>query len=1289
MAPIVKKSSSIVKASKFFSQKKTSVGTANRAKVQSKSLALVPKRVQTNPSPPGKIVKSPPGALVKYDNAIRINPTSIKQKNNPILKLLLQIEIKTILIDKILRSSLNLKKKQLEKGRIKTEETKFDKREKDLEGRKKSVPGLPKMRGGMLGGFFDRVKRFFFFTMLGWLFFRILPLLPKLKGLLGIITKAIDFAGPIFSGILSLLVNGFTTFLTESIKFINAIEKTIGWISGARTKDDFEKFEKTFNRLIDLTILAAMLTADAGFDMFKKGGGKGGRGGGKPGTARPRPGQGGRPKITTSGGKSAGRYGGIREGIRKLNPFRQKPGVTTSGGRSSGPFGRIQEGVRNLNPFRQKPGVTTSGGRSAGPFGGIQEGIRNLNPFKEKPRITTSGGKGTGIFGEIGEGIRNLNPFKKGARITGGEVPGGFRLPKMPRMLRGAGGFIGKLAEPLLILDLIQQTQKVFNPNDNIITAVSDLGRSISNQFQFDPNKKVLYDVRGDDPDNMSRKINERQNERILKEREEYNKKNKSGYSEGGIIGYLTGGFIAGKAPTRTGGLKKEIKAPDKIQAQKTRAGKDVGGEQNIKKIFFDTSPEEITIFKTVGAFLNPIGALFSSLFGGGSTKEKSTTKTKKSSTDKAPNPFKLLLNTSRTFKESGSGIVSSSLDFIGQIAGSAIDILLGQKPGKSLYRSVASGILYLANTIANKHVNGIKNSITSTMGFASGGEVPKTYASIASDDIIDVQETTIRSLSNAVETTMEQRSNKVLESVRGEIRKSNSIKPQSSEESGSISSSSGGAGGFDGGGFDGGSEGGTGGSSGGGQDSGSAGGTAGGYSPKGLQGDIYKYLLSKGMDNNHALGIMANISRESEFRPGVSEQGGVGIGLFQYTSEPRRSNFLKAVPDYKSNWKAQIDFAIREDYGPNYLRKKYSSPQEAADQWMLKWERPAERIQNGEGQEIHRKYLAGLEKYKTKDGQYTIPTSQQTADGKPGKGISIGDYTIDTKNNFLKLAGTSKLTRGKGGDGHCTENVLFQLDDLGINLAKGGTTADSSNPRGLVSQLVGNHGFTSIPGLGNEQTIRSPYGNVKARVIPFADYQAAVNKGLIPSGAFIFSTQYDSWNKQTGGSHGFDTAISRDGGRIAWNGKGSNTNAIYGASTQSVIVLIPKSSIKQNPRNPVQSAASGIMSMFGGDKKDNQASKPSGKSDRAWWDPRRLVGMKEGGVVEAKMGKSNVKTPIPNSFASYEKPGNGKVVYMMQKVIVEKEKSNDKSKKVTPSHAMSSKLNSSKMDRMQSTSRN
>ena len=52
-------------------------------------------------------------------------------------------------------------------------------------------------------------------------------------------------------------------------------------------------------------------------------------------------------------------------------------------------------------------------------------------------------------------------------------------------------------------------------------------------------------------------------------------------------------------------------------------------------------------------------------------------------------------------------------------------------------------------------------------------------------------------------------------------------------------------------------------------------------------------------MSDNHALGIIANIHRESGFRPGVSEKGGPGVGLFQYSSGGRKSSFLKSVPDY------------------------------------------------------------------------------------------------------------------------------------------------------------------------------------------------------------------------------------------------------------------------------------------------------------------------------------------------------------------------------------------------------
>jgi hypothetical protein len=154
-------------------------------------------------------------------------------------------------------------------------------------------------------------------------------------------------------------------------------------------------------------------------------------------------------------------------------------------------------------------------------------------------------------------------------------------------------------------------------------------------------------------------------------------------------------------------------------------------------------------------------------------------------------------------------------------------------------------------------------------------------------------------------------------------------------------------------------------------------------YSPEGLQGEIYKYLLSKGLDDTHALGLMANISRESGFRPGVTEEGGGGgVGLFQYTNEPRKGNFLKAVPNYKTNWKGQIDYALKEpgEPGPQWIAMKFSSPQEAADWFMRKWERPAEYIQNTEGPKIHAEYIKSLEKYRTKKGTLDFP-----------KGVDLG----------------------------------------------------------------------------------------------------------------------------------------------------------------------------------------------------------------------------------------------------------------------------------------------------------
>ncbi|MFZ9740421.1 MAG: peptidoglycan DD-metalloendopeptidase family protein [Candidatus Nanopelagicaceae bacterium] len=303
------------------------------------------------------------------------------------------------------------------------------------------------------------------------------------------------------------------------------------------------------------------------------------------------------------------------------------------------------------------------------------------------------------------------------------------------------------------------------------------------------------------------------------------------------------------------------------------------------------------------------------------------------------------------------------------------------------------------------------------------------------------------------------------------------------------------------------------------------------------------------------------------------------------------------------------------------------------------------------------------------KDGTYGNNDKDDPSNkDHPGstKSIAVGNYTIDTKNAFLKSAGTGKLEYGEGGDGYCTTNVLKGLDKVGHTFAPQGTAGDSSNPRGLVSQLIGGSGFTSIPGLGTEQTIKSPYGNVKARVVPFKDYQAAVEKGLIPSGAFLFSTRYKSWNQQTGGSSGFDTAIAREGGRIAWNGTGSQGNAIYGDATQSVIVLVPKTAIKENPnQKPGEAAKPGTPAVPGSPgtaakpgtaaraARPGTAAKPGGKPKQNWLQSAAsnvfglLTGKKKLGVLKAEGGGqidpsgiiTRPKAANIEQFASYEDP--------------------------------------------------
>ena len=134
-----------------------------------------------------------------------------------------------------------------------------------------------------------------------------------------------------------------------------------------------------------------------------------------------------------------------------------------------------------------------------------------------------------------------------------------------------------------------------------------------------------------------------------------------------------------------------------------------------------------------------------------------------------------------------------------------------------------------------------------------------------------------------------------------------------------------------------------------------------------GFRGEVYSYLTKdKGLSSNQALGLMANIDRESSFRiapPGGDN--GNSFGMFQWNNTYGRSDKMKAaVPDWQTNWKGQIDFALGDQQLPeyntvssNFKNTQFGSAQEAADYWMTHWERPAD-IAGGSAK--HKGFLSG-----------------------------------------------------------------------------------------------------------------------------------------------------------------------------------------------------------------------------------------------------------------------------------------------------------------------------------------
>ena len=162
-------------------------------------------------------------------------------------------------VDALIKSVLTESKTAEENKRRRKEKEEFEERESRLELPKEqkkfrlpqvSLPGM---------SFLDRVKRFLLFTGIGWLFSNFQSQLPKLIGIIKIITPIYSVVSNVFKFILSSVVN-FIERGYETYDKIRALVKSVG---GERAQQDFDALSSKLNEYINYVLIGGMALTGA------------------------------------------------------------------------------------------------------------------------------------------------------------------------------------------------------------------------------------------------------------------------------------------------------------------------------------------------------------------------------------------------------------------------------------------------------------------------------------------------------------------------------------------------------------------------------------------------------------------------------------------------------------------------------------------------------------------------------------------------------------------------------------------------------------------------------------------------------------------------------------------------------------------------------------------------------------------------------------------------------------------------------------------------------------------
>jgi len=109
---------------------------------------------------------------------------------------------------------------------------------------------------------------------------------------------------------------------------------------------------------------------------------------------------------------------------------------------------------------------------------------------------------------------------------------------------------------------------------------------------------------------------------------------------------------------------------------------------------------------------------------------------------------------------------------------------------------------------------------------------------------------------------------------------------------------------------------------------------------------ETYEYLRDTGLTHEQAIGVLANIERESNFNAAAIGDNGNSYGLFQFNRAAGRLDpFVANVPDWQTNPSGQIDHMFKSDRaGVNYKNTNFSNSLDAANYFTNKVEIPQNR---------------------------------------------------------------------------------------------------------------------------------------------------------------------------------------------------------------------------------------------------------------------------------------------------------------------------------------------------------